>query len=760
MSAWYNFIVARSDKEKNGKKKRRDEGNEGGMANSISPGAARSVGGVILIAFAGFLLLSQLGVAGKIGTFVYSILYSVLGVGYLLLPLSFILLAILLFQSFERRFGALQIGSIGVFLLSGLGLISLVFPDKGGFLGHFVSSNLVAGIATPATVIFLIAAAIVALILAFDIHLAALIGNFITSLRTNSNADPLVVAEPTVVGLPLEEESGEEEPEGEEPKHEPLPRQVPEKAQSPDTEGGFPIIAATSRPYVPPPISILAKNKGKPEVGDVKANMNIIKRTLQNFGIQVEMDEASIGPTVTRYAMKPAEGVRLSKIVALQSNLELALAATPVRIEAPIPGKSLVGIEVPNIARTTLGLAPLVSEESFASSDRPLLIALGRSITGAPHFADLARMPHLLVAGTTGAGKSVAIHDFIVSLLYRCGPERLRFIMVDPKRVELTVYNSIPHLLTPVITDAKKAILALKWLAKEMDRRDNILETERGRDIASYHSNVVAPALESAQGGSASGGKAGDTDEKLPEAMPYIVLIIDELADIMTAYPRELEAGIVRLAQMSRAVGIHPILSTQRPSVKVITGLIKANIPARVALQVASQIDSRTILDMGGAEKLLGSGDMLFLSGEMSKPRRIQAAFISEMEVKKVVAHVVKENGGQLLQEIDFTDAAKSGSGPDSIFASMDNEGEDDERYEEARETVMQAGKASTSYLQRKMGIGYARAARLMDLLEERGVIGPGEGAKAREVIGLTNQEVAQATPPPEKEEERSVFDS
>jgi len=764
MSAWYNFAVARSDKEKNGKKKRRDAGNEGGIASSISPGAARSVGGVILIAFAGFLLLSQLGVAGKVGAFVYSMLYSVLGVGYLLLPLSFILLAILLFQSFERKFGALQIGSIGIFLLSGLGLISLAFPDKGGFLGSFVSSSLVASIAIPATIIFLVAAAIVALILAFDIHLAALIGNFITSLRSSTGEKQHgATEEPSVVGIPLEEEAGEEEPDVEEPKLEPLPRQIPEKAQSSDAEGGFPIIAATTRPYMPPPISILAKNKGKPEVGDVKANMNIIKRTLQNFGIQVEMDEASIGPTVTRYAMKPAEGVRLSKIVALQSNLELALAAAPVRIEAPIPGKSLVGIEVPNISRTTLGLAPLVSEESFASSDRPLLIALGRSITGQPHFADLARMPHLLVAGTTGAGKSVAIHDFIVSLLYRCGPERLRFIMVDPKRVELTVYNSIPHLLTPVITDAKKAILALKWLAKEMDRRYNILETERVRDIASYHTNIVAPALE----------KAGDTDEKparpddtgrsggLPEAMPYIVLIIDELADIMTAYPRELEAGIVRLAQMSRAVGIHLVLSTQRPSVKVITGLIKANIPARVALQVASQIDSRTILDMGGAEKLLGSGDMLFLSGEMSKPRRIQAAFISEMEVKKVVAHVVKENGGQLLQEIDFTDAAKSGSGPDSIFASMDNEGEDDDRYEEARETVMQAGKASTSYLQRKMGIGYARAARLMDLLEERGVIGPGDGAKAREVIGLTNQEVAQATPSPEKkEEERSVFDS
>src|SRR6185503_14503367 len=360
--------------------------------------------------------------------------------------------------------------------------------------------------------------------------------------------------------------------------------------------------------YIAPPASLLAKNKGKPEVGDVKANMNIIKRTLQNFGIQVEMDEASIGPTVTRYSMKPAEGVRLSKIVALLSNLELALSASPVRIEAPIPGKSLVGIEVPNVARTTLGLGPLVSEEGFAENTKPLLMALGRSISGQAMYADLAKMPHLLVAGTTGSGKSVTIHDFIVSLLYRCGPERLRIIMVDPKRVELTMYNSIPHLLTPVITDAKKAILSLKWLGKEMERRYNILETEHVRDIASYHQNVVTPALERS---------TGDDDEKpLPEAMPYIVLIIDELADIMTTYPRELEGGIVKLAQMSRAVGIHLILSTQRPSVKVITGLIKANIPARVALQVASQIDSRTILDMGGAEKLLGSGDMLFLSAD------------------------------------------------------------------------------------------------------------------------------------------------
>ena len=361
-------------------------------------------------------------------------------------------------------------------------------------------------------------------------------------------------------------------------------------------------------------------------------------------------------------------------------------------------------------------------------------------------------MPHLLVAGTTGAGKSVAIHDFIVSLLYRCGPERLRFIMVDPKRVELTVYNNIPHLLTPVITDAKKAILALKWLAKEMERRYNILEAEAVRDIASYHANVVAPSVAKALVGKpAQSGKNGEP----VEAMPYIVLVIDELADIMSTYPRELESGIVRLAQMSRAVGIHLLLSTQRPSVKVITGLIKANIPARVAMQVASQIDSRTILDTGGAEKLLGAGDMLFLSGEMSKPRRIQAPFISEGEVKQVVAHILKTSEGALPNEIDFSDA-RMGQGPDPIFSSsIADESEDDELYADAKRTVIEAGKASTSYLQRKLGVGYARAARLMDILEERGIIGPADGAKPREIIGGGNADDLANEPEDGPEEER-----
>jgi S-DNA-T family DNA segregation ATPase FtsK/SpoIIIE len=735
------------EKKRRGKAKDADDGDA--PARSISGEALRGVGAIFLIALGGFLVLAEGGGGGQVGGFVYEWLSWLLGVGYLLLPLSLILLAVIVFRSFEKHFGWIQLTSMAVFFLAGLGLVALAFPSKGGIVGAGIADPLVRALAPTATVIFLIAFLIASLIIAFDADLAALfraLKEYFTSENEEETEED--VEEAAVTGLPeeeteVEEEAEEDEGETDEEKKPFIVSKFFEKS-APAAEG-FPIIASTGSPYVPPPVSLLAKNKGKPEVGDVKANMNIIKRTLQNFGIQVEMDEASIGPTVTRYAMKPAEGVRLSKIVALQSNLELALAASPVRIEAPIPGKSLVGIEVPNIARTTLGLAPLVSDEGFASSDKPLLVSLGRSITGQPHFADLARMPHMLVAGATGAGKSVAIHDFIVSLVYRCGPDLLRFIMVDPKRVELTLYNSIPHLLTPVITDPKKAILAIKWLAKEMERRYSILETEAVRDISSYHHNVVAPALEKA--------KNKESDKPLPEAMPYIVVIIDELADIMSTYPRELEAGIVRLAQMSRAVGIHLILSTQRPSVKVITGLIKANIPARVALQVASGIDSRTILDTGGAEKLLGAGDMLFLSGEMSKPRRIQAPFISEKEVKDVVAAIVKMNETQIASEIDFSEKGVPQNDP--IFSAMEASGmgdeEEDELYPQAKQTVLEAGKASTSYLQRKLGVGYARAAKLIDMLEERGVVGPADGAKPREVIGAGNADELAAEPEDEE---------
>jgi S-DNA-T family DNA segregation ATPase FtsK/SpoIIIE len=380
----------------------------------------------------------------------------------------------------------------------------------------------------------------------------------------------------------------------------------------------------------------------------------------------------------------------------------------------------------------------LLSSDEFQKSDKPLLVTLGKGISGKSHYANLAKMPHVLVAGATGSGKSVTIHAIITSLLYRNSPENLRMIMIDPKRVELTLYNKIPHLLTPVITDAKKTILALKWATKEMDRRYDVLEANCVKDIDSYHKNVFAPGLAKIEELKKK-GSYNPEKHVAPEPMPYIVIIIDELADIMMAYPRELEAGIVRLAQMSRAVGIHLIISTQRPSVNVITGIIKANIPSRIALQVVSQIDSRTIIDTPGAEKLLGAGDMLYIGGEMNKPVRIQSAFVSEKEVKDVVKYLADAYRDELIGgEIDLAEVAKGGSdesGGVGIFNDLEDDG-GDELYEQAKAEVIQAGKASTSYIQRKLRVGYSRAARLIDLLEQRGVIGPGDGAKAREVIG------------------------
>ncbi len=696
----------------------------------------RAVLGILVLAVATFFVLAAFGVGGLVGSTAFRYLSLLLGIGYALLPITLFIASFVFFKSFtSSSVDSIKIASTIVFLASALGIVAIMLPGDAGLLGAIIARPLLFAFDVAASIVFLTAFLVASLILAFGTHPGTIVERiraYFASLKAESNTMPEIEVPVTIpdtgdtvsdeVPVPAEVESGQDE-------EQKAPGGILKLWSSSKEDDQMPIITSDlGIAYSPPPLSLLAKNKGKPEVGDIKANANIIKRTLQNFGIEVEMDEVSIGPTVTRYAMKPAEGVRLAKIVALQSNLELALAASPVRIEAPIPGKSLVGIEVPNTSRTTLGLSPMLSDIDYTQSDKSLLMALGRGISGGALYADLAKMPHMLIAGATGSGKSVTIHNLIVSLLYRAGPERLRFVMVDPKRVELTAYNSIPHLLTPVITDAKKAILALKWLTKEMERRYDVLEAERVRDISSYHERVLSPALTAYQ-------KDGGEEESLPEQMPYIVVIIDELADIMQMYPRELEAGIVRLAQMSRAVGIHLILSTQRPSVKVITGLIKANIPSRVALQVASQIDSRTILDMGGAEKLLGAGDMLFLSGEMSKPKRIQAPYISEDEVKSVVKWIAGHYEHHIPDEIDFSKEERSNDG---IFAGSlggDAADGDDDLYEDARVAVMEAGKASTSYLQRKLRIGYSRAARLMDILEERGVIGPADGSKPREVI-------------------------
>ncbi len=457
-----------------------------------------------------------------------------------------------------------------------------------------------------------------------------------------------------------------------------------------------------------PPLSLLSDSiSKKAERGDIKHNAAVIEKTLDSFGIQARVAEINLGPAVTQYALEIALGTKLSKITALQNDLALALAAPTgaVRIEAPIPGKSLVGIEIPNRSLEIVSLSSILSSDTMQANKSHLAVALGYDVSGQPVVADIARMPHILMAGTTGSGKSVMINSFIASLLFRCSPKELKLILIDPKRVEMVGYNSIPHLLTPVIVDVDKIVLALKWATGEMDRRYKEFAKIGVRNIEGYNETAGFQAL------------------------PYLVIIIDELADLMAFAPVDVEDAITRLAQMARATGIHLVVATQRPSVDVITGLIKANIPARIAFNVASMIDSRVILDQPGAEKLLGRGDMLYLPPDAAKPVRIQGVYVSDDEVHQLVNFML--NSGlqpEYVQEVTETSYQPGSGGGGS--------GNYDALFIEAVRTIMQYDRASASLLQRRLKVGYARAARLIDELEAAGVITPAEGAnKGREVV-------------------------
>lgn len=458
-----------------------------------------------------------------------------------------------------------------------------------------------------------------------------------------------------------------------------------------------------------PGIDLLNQKQDKADAGDVNGNAQIIHDTFANFNINVEMEGANIGPRVTQFTLKPPTGVKLTKITALENNLALDLAAQSIRIEAPIPGQRAVGIEVPNVKSATVRLSSIFQSRQWQDIKGPLAFAIGRDISGAPVVADLAKMPHLLVAGQTGSGKSVMINDILTSLLYRSSPSDLKLILVDPKQVELKPYDDIPHLLTPVITDPEKCISALKWAVAEMERRYRTLADERKRNIEEY--NAV----------------------KKEEGMPYIVIIIDELADLMMMAARDVEALIVRIAQKARAVGIHLVLATQRPSVDVITGLIKANIPARIAFTVASQVDSRTIIDQVGAEKLLGRGDMLLLTADMPKPKRVQAALIMDDETISVTDFIRAQREAEYNDEVVSLPVVLNGKG--GVVSDFGASDADEDMFRDAVRCVIENRKASTSLLQRRLRIGYGRAARLIEQMEEQGIVGPADGSRPREVL-------------------------
>ena len=710
--------MARKNRKNHRKEESRKDSNSEPWLD-IHPEVKQVIFAVGAFVLAALFAISSIGKGGALGGYLYRAFGYLLGSGYFFAPVTLVLLGFsFLFSGRNRVFAVTVLGGLLFFLASLLSLDLFLGAGTGGAVGRAMSSPMLALFDFWGAFVITLGIWIVALLLLFNIPFwkrfsseneEETMGDAnegteesrMQKVLDNLNATIQgAVEKVATAGFRATAGSGGD---------------TSALAVKPGEEANGSIIAlrkiAKRNPfYKKPPLELLQEDTGKPSSGDIRANANIIKRTLENFGVEVEMGEISVGPTVTQYTLKPAEGVKLSRITALRSDLSLALAAHPIRIEAPIPGKALVGIEVPNKSIALVGLRALLGNAVFDASPHPLLFAVGRDVAGSPIYADLAKMPHLLISGATGSGKSVTIHSIIVSLLYRNSSDMLRFILIDPKRVELPVYNDIPHLLTPVITDPKKTIQALRWATKEMDRRYDLLSRKNSRDIVGYNSSL---------------GKAEDE-----EALPYIVILIDELADLMAIYPREMEGAIVRLAQMARAVGIHLIVSTQRPSVEVITGLIKANITSRIALQVASQIDSRTILDTAGAETLLGNGDLLFMSGDTTKPKRIQGGFISEHEVKRVVDFLREEfEAPEYDEAIVEVPAGDGGNGRD------DDLSDDDPLIAEAEKIIRVAGKASASYLQRRLRVGYARAARLLDILESRGIIGPADGAKPREVF-------------------------
>ncbi|MDP3685939.1 MAG: DNA translocase FtsK 4TM domain-containing protein [bacterium] len=698
----------------------------------LAPETRRTVAALFWFLAGVISILSLFGIAGRVGVWLEPRLFLGFGFGAYVLPFVVALVAVSRLDPDRFPFSRGRYLGLLLAIVSGLGLLhvpaspeeSLALADEGrggGYAGWIVSYWLHAAVGGPTMVLALVVLFAAGLMLVSN-RTPGQFFSWVRARRAERAQERLAEAAAEPAAEPVEETPADvEEPEvsigGEEP--EPVSDLPLFSARALDgvRTRSSRQQAAGSRatrlpPYEPPPLTLLSDATTRPVSTDIKATQQVIQRTLETFDISVEMDAVSVGPTVTQYTLKPSDGVKISKIVALHNDLALALAAHPIRIEAPIPGKGLVGIEVPNKVVSIVRLREVLSSDVFKKSPSPLTFSLGKDVAGEPITEDLARMPHLLIAGATGSGKSVLVHGLLVSLLYRNSPVTLKLLLVDPKRVELPLYNGIPHLLSPVIIEPEKTVNALRWAVAEMDRRYELLSAARKRDLGGYN--------------------AGKRPE---ETLPNIVIIIDELADIMARHARELENAVIRLAQIARAVGIHLVLATQRPSVDVITGLIKANITSRVAFKVASAVDSRTILDTAGAEKLLGSGDMLFLASDHTKPRRIQGSYVSEEEVKRVVRFLTANGAVAYDESITASQSELS----DGAFEDG-NEEVDDTLFREARRVVIEAGRASTSLLQRRLRIGYARAARIMDMLEERGMIGPPDGARPREVL-VSNEE-------------------
>ena len=736
-------------KKKSPAKKRTSAKKPQAPQHSLPAGFWTQVGAVFLVAFSILFVVAWFGSGGPIVEWMHNTALSTIGYAVYILPALFVYIAVEIFRAENNQipFVVKLAAVMTVVWLAGLfGLLQGVAVDPaGGFIGDTVNGGMLSLVDRGvATFIYILLIAITAMFVLQVEPVAVFrkIGEMIRTDRTEQESNVKVMKK----AASTQESSAVKEPAGGIKLNAGVPVLDHKQAKSQGkkklirkndlktdeprdkvAESSAPLVAVTDPNWQAPGLDMLEKQQNPADAGDVQQNAQIIKDTLSEFNIDVEMEDANVGPKVTQYTLRPPSGVKLTRITQLETNIALNLAAQTLRIEAPIPGRKAVGIEVPNRRAADVRLYGILNSKQWKSTHEPLAFAVGKDISGDAVVGELNKMPHLLVAGQTGSGKSVMINTLLTSMLYHNSPSELKLILVDPKQVEMAPYEDIPHLLTPIITDPEKTVSALKWAVNEMERRYKQMAELKIRNIKDYNAKIKSGGHKIAVE-----DEDGNMQQHQNGAMPYIVIVIDEMADLMMVAKRDVEALIVRIAQKARAVGIHLVLATQRPSVDVITGLIKANVPARIAFTVASQIDSTTILDQVGAEKLLGQGDMLMKTNAMPKPKRVQGAWVTDDEVMKITDHLRMQSAPQYNDEIVNQPVQLNGKG--GVVMDMDA-GSGDSMYQDAVRAVVEGRKASTSYLQRRLRIGYSRAARIMEEMEEQGIIGPADGSRPRDVL-------------------------
>ena len=716
--------------------------------HSLPVGFWSQVGAVMLILLSLLLVVSWFGVGGPVLQWIDMATVKTIGYTAYALPILLIYLAVETFRAEENQLPAVVkfAAILEIVWFSGLfGLMKTASrPNSGGFVGDILNTATLKMVDSAIAVIIYLVLAFITVLFITQTSPFTVFSKLWEMIKSNTKEDDnnRSVMKKASIAQPAEEEKKTDL--GEIKLNAGVPiidtakekKNLLKKVEKPEKVNEEQALVATRDPnWEAPSLDLLEKNESGADAGDTRQNAQIIHDTLAEFNIEAAMGDINVGPKVTQYTLRPPSGVKLTRITALETNIALNLAAQSLRIEAPIPGQRAVGIEVPNRKAAEVRLRSTLSSKQWAAARDPLSFGIGKDISGQVVVGELGKMPHLLIAGQTGSGKSVMINTLLCSLLYRNSPSDMKLILVDPKQVEMAPYADIPHLLTPVINEPEKTISALKWAVNEMERRYKLLAGEKIRNIKEYNKRLQSRAKKIA-----IADENGNVQEHEDGSMPYIVIVVDEMSDLMMMAKKDVETLIVRLAQKSRAVGIHLVLATQRPSVNVITGLIKANVPARIAFTVASQVDSITILDQSGAEKLLGQGDMLFYVTSMSKPKRIQGAWVTDDEVNKITDHLRMQMAPQYNDEVVAQPVQLDGKG--GVVMDLSEGGDD--KFKDAVRVVVERRKASTSMLQTRLGIGYQRAARIIEEMEERGIIGPQNGSKPRDVLISSPEELEE----------------